>query len=172
MFTWRTWWGAAPWSPPPCRWWGTPRAAARGTTARSRCGATASPWAAPASSGYCMVYYLSINYIVMSCDDDHVIMMSCQDVMSCCFVMMSCHVMHLTCRSCWSRCRCPRVCRARPAPPPPPLKQCMYHNRYIRELSETFAQQIIVIASNAQNPSSARVCLIQYKLLRLRAVSS
>ena len=47
-----------------------------------------------------------------------------------------------------------------------------YHNRYIRELSETFAQQIIVIASNAQNPSSARVCLIQYKLLRLRAVSS
>ena len=47
-----------------------------------------------------------------------------------------------------------------------------YHNRYIRELSETFAQQIIVIASNAQNPSSARVCLIQYKLLWLRAVSS
>ena len=44
--------------------------------------------------------------------------------------------------------------------------------RYIREQSETFAQQIIVIASNAQNPSSARVCLIQYKLLRLRAVSS
>ena len=48
----------------------------------------------------------------------------------------------------------------------------MYHNHYIRELSETFAQQIIVIASNAQNPGSARVCLIQYKLLRLRAVSS
>ena len=37
----------------------------------------------------------------------------------------------------------------------------MYHNHYIRELSETFAQQIIVIASNAQNPGSARVCLIQ-----------
>ena len=163
MFTWRTWWGAAPWSPPPCRWWGTPRAAARGTTARSRCGATASPWAAPASSGYCIVYYLSI---ISWC---HVMMI----ILLWCHVKMSCDdVMQLTCTSCWSRCRCPRVCRARPAPPPPPLKQRTYHNRYIRELSETFAQQIIVIASNAQNPSSARVCLIQYKLLRLRAVSS
>ena len=165
MVTWRTWWGAAPWSPPPCRWWGTPRAAARGTTARSRCGATASPWAAPASSGYCMVYYLSI---ISWC---HVMMI----MLLWCHVKMSCdapdlHVMLITLPV--------STCMSGPPSTTTSASEAMYvslvtyHNRYIRELSETFAQQIIVIASNAQNPSSARVCLIQYKLLRLRAVSS